>query len=352
MNRKKNATRVALSMILRLGERFNAARRLGIGAALLTLILASPLGLGSAWADEVLGVSLPATVTTTITQGGPPNNADTYVTPFVATQSGTITTWKGQFEGGLFGTGCGLPVSIQLKVLRAIPTSTLVEVISAGTVHNPKAIFEARFGGCPFFQSGSSDSVVEFTETTGLSVSPGDIIGLTIDSDPTVDAYFYPLVSVSGSTRVVLRNVAVGDTIDLSSTFTGTLSNLAPALEINNVAGPLRVDIDIKPGSFPNSINLGSGGTVPVAIFSTATFDATTVDPTTVTLASAPVKLKGQGTPMASFVDVNADGLLDLVVHVSTETLQLSEVDTEAVLEGQTFDGTTITGVDTVRVVP
>jgi hypothetical protein len=49
--------------------------------------------------------------------------------------------------------------------------------------------------------------------------------------------------------------------------------------------------IDIKPGSFPNSINLGSGGTVPVAILSSITFDAMKVDPLTVTLTSAPVQL-------------------------------------------------------------
>ena len=99
----------------------------------------------------------------------------------------------------------------------------------------------------------------------------------------------------------------------------------------------ITVAIDIKPGSFPNSINLGSGGTVPVAIFSTSTFDARTVDPTTVTLAGAQVALKGKGTLMSSVKDVDGDGLLDLVVHVQTEALQLSDTDTEAVLEGKTF---------------
>ena len=114
----------------------------------------------------------------------------------------------------------------------------------------------------------------------------------------------------------------------------------------------LQVEIDIKPGSFPNSINLGSGGNVPVAIFSTATFDATTVDPLTVTLAGAELKLKGKGTPMASSQDVDGDGLLDLVVHVNTEALALSDVDTEAVLEGQTSSGLPFRGVDTVKIVP
>jgi hypothetical protein len=89
-----------------------------------------------------------------------------------------------------------------------------------------------------------------------------------------------------------------------------------------------------------------------VAIFSDTAFDATTVDPTTVTLASAPVRLKGNGTLMASFQDVNGDSLLDLVVHVSTDAFQLSETDTEAVLEGTTFGGINITGTDSVRVVP
>lgn len=108
------------------------------------------------------------------------------------------------------------------------------------------------------------------------------------------------------------------------------------------------VTIDIKPGSFPNSINLGNRGTVPIAIFSTATFDATNVDPLTVTLAGASVKLKGKGTPMAAFEDVNGDGLNDIVVHVSTSTLELTVPDTEAILKGMTLDGTPINGTDSV----
>ena len=114
----------------------------------------------------------------------------------------------------------------------------------------------------------------------------------------------------------------------------------------------ITLSIDIKPNEFPNSINLGSNGVVPVAILSSATFDATTVNPTTITLAEASVRLKGNGTPMASFQDVNGDGRLDLVVQVSTSALQLSNGDTQATLTGQTFDGKSITGIDSVRIVP
>ncbi len=91
---------------------------------------------------------------------------------------------------------------------------------------------------------------------------------------------------------------------------------------------------------------------MPVAIFSSVDFDATTVDPLTVPLAGAGVKLRGKGTPMASKQDVNGDGLLDLVVHVETAGLTLTEGDVVAVLEGQTFGGVAIQGVDTVRTVP
>lgn len=110
--------------------------------------------------------------------------------------------------------------------------------------------------------------------------------------------------------------------------------------------------IDIKPGSFPNSINLGDRGTVAVAIFSRPDFDATTVDPSTVTLAGAPVKVKSNGTLMASQEDVNDDGLVDLVVHVETSALQLSEGDTVAILQGRTYFGMPVVGADSVRIVP
>ena len=46
----------------------------------------------------------------------------------------------------------------------------------------------------------------------------------------------------------------------------------------------IEVDIDIKPGNQPNSINLGPLGDGPVAILSTPDFDASSVQPDTITL--------------------------------------------------------------------
>ena len=139
--------------------------------------------------------------------------------------------------------------------------------------------------------------------------------------------------------------------------------NVVESVESNNTRGwgsitvlpgatTLVVGVDIKPGSYPNSINLGSNGVVPVAILSSATFDAATVDPLTVTLSSSPIVLRGNGTPSASLQDVNGDGLLDLVVQVSTEALQLTSTSTSAALQARTYAGMAIAGLDDVNIVP
>lgn len=113
------------------------------------------------------------------------------------------------------------------------------------------------------------------------------------------------------------------------------------------------VAIDIKPGSFPNSINLSSAGVVPVAILSSATFDATQVDPATVTLAGGAVRLIGKGDKFAcSAQDVNKDGLLDLVCHVVTAQFLIEPGDSVAVLEAKTLSGQAIRGEDSINIVP
>jgi ELWxxDGT repeat protein len=114
----------------------------------------------------------------------------------------------------------------------------------------------------------------------------------------------------------------------------------------------LPVAVDIRPGSDENPIRLGSGGTVPVALLGAADFDAASVDPASVTLAAAAVRLKGNGTPMAHLGDIDGDGYDDLVVHVETRALELSEGDTLATISGRTVEGFVIEGRDTVTIVP
>jgi hypothetical protein len=104
------------------------------------------------------------------------------------------------------------------------------------------------------------------------------------------------------------------------------------------------VVIDIKPGIYPNSINLKSKGVVPVAALTTNEFDASTVAPSTVILAGAsPVRW--------TMKDVDYDGDLDMLFHFKTEDLMLNENSTEAILIGSTQNGVPIKGTDTINIV-
>ena len=105
------------------------------------------------------------------------------------------------------------------------------------------------------------------------------------------------------------------------------------------------IEIDIKPCSLLNNINLKSKGKVVVAILTTDDFDASTVNPVTVEFAGAsPVKWQ--------FQDVDYDGDMDMLLHFNTQELELTEDSTEATLTGETLDYQLIQGTDSVRIVP
>ena len=71
--------------------------------------------------------------------------------------------------------------------------------------------------------------------------------------------------------------------------------------------------IDIKPGNDRNNINICAKGVLPVAILSSETFDATEVDPTTVDLEGAGVKLDKKDNPVVKSQEGNDDGWSDMV---------------------------------------
>ena len=129
--------------------------------------------------------------------------------------------------------------------------------------------------------------------------------------------------------------------------------------------GPITVtvDIDIKPGSFPNSINLSSGGATPVAILGSATFDVTLIDTSTLTLGTSGVKTVGKtARELCSVVDVSGDfssgpegapdSFDDLVCHFVTMGMAPEAGDTQAKISGALNDATPIEGTDSVNIVP
>lgn len=129
-----------------------------------------------------------------------------------------------------------------------------------------------------------------------------------------------------------------------SSRGSSGLVNAGPA----TVPTVITVDIDVKPGSEPNSTNLGSRGVIPVAILTTPDFDVASVDPATVVFAQP----DGASPVHDALEDVDGDGNLDLIMHFRTQETNIADDATEACLAGETFAGQAIQGCDIIRIVP
>jgi hypothetical protein len=113
-------------------------------------------------------------------------------------------------------------------------------------------------------------------------------------------------------------------------------------------SGALPVSIDIKPGGSPNSINPRSNGNIPVAVVTTKSFDASSVDPSTVRFGRTG---KEAALLHSSLEDVDRDVDLDLVLHFATQQTGILCGDSSARLTGKTFDGQPIEGSDSIRTV-
>jgi len=120
------------------------------------------------------------------------------------------------------------------------------------------------------------------------------------------------------------------------------------------------VDIDVKPGSDPSSVNCKNlKGTVPVAIFGAENFDAATIDIEIVSMSlvsSSPITVS-ETHGLLHLEDLNDDGFDDAVLHLdkaevceATATAPLKET-VVVELSGETTDGTEFVGTGDIRIV-
>jgi hypothetical protein len=115
--------------------------------------------------------------------------------------------------------------------------------------------------------------------------------------------------------------------------------------------------------SGPTTVYLNQSGPVHTVIYGSATFDAADIDPTTVTMAGAPVigwwvgasDLNPDGSvywPAGMLADLNGDGYLDAKLNFQQSKLQLTAADTLAVIRGSLITGTTFMAALPVKVIP
>jgi hypothetical protein len=94
----------------------------------------------------------------------------------------------------------------------------------------------------------------------------------------------------------------------------------------------ISVEIDIKPGSDPNSLNLASQGLLAVALLTTDTFDASSVNTSSVVFA-------GAHAVHSALEDVDGDGDLDHVFHFRIEDTLLDEIYAQLLADDLAEDG-------------
>jgi Tol biopolymer transport system component len=186
------------------------------------------------------------------------------------------------------------------------------------------------------------------------------------DTNGTFDAYLRDLET--GTTSLVSVNAAGTDAGDSNSygavfsadgtkvAFRSLASNLGPAdtngtwdVYVRDLGeAAIAVQIDIKPGTFPNDVKPGSKGKMPVAILSTPSFDASTVN-------SGTVHFGATGTEAApgktSLKDVDADGDIDMILQFDIKDTGIACGDTSASLTGETLSGSAVEGSDSVATV-
>ena len=105
-------------------------------------------------------------------------------------------------------------------------------------------------------------------------------------------------------------------------------------------------DTPKQPKNKQNNINLKGNQPISVAVLSTVTFDATSLDVSTIIFGP------DDAQEIHSTIhtdDVNKDGINDALLHFNVQDTGMDDSTTELCLSGETTDGTFVEGCDTVN---
>ncbi len=187
-----------------------------------------------------------------------------------------------------------------------------------------------------------------------LEMTPGEpfnTVTLTstgIDSDADGDGYH--TVVIPGATEGI-------DCDDGNASFNPGASEIHGDLIDNDCDGDIDevtdIEIEVKPDSDVNPLNLNGNGVVPIALIGSANLDVTQIDVSTVTAGATGV----EASPVhgGHIEDVNGDGIDDIVFHFREGDLEIIGSAKQVValfLNAAGTDGEPLSGQDEVRINP
>lgn len=162
-----------------------------------------------------------------------------------------------------------------------------------------------------------------------IHVGPFDLVGSALSAAKTAE--LQSLIDQNGVDAVHI-SISIGN-------FNGSNTTI----QVGSIARA--VNIDLKSDGQPNKLNPRSRGVTPLAILSTAFFDATTIDVTSLRFGATGHEVAPRNV---SLEDVDGDGRLDLVVLFNTQQTDI-DCDTLFVfITGATADGQLVAGIDGV----
>lgn len=213
-----------------------------------------------------------------------------------------------------------------------------------------------------FFFVSTEDTNSHFNDHSSITIYQDQTlidtlcyIDITNTPTPWTDVYF----TAPSTGTYTLRVDIVNDGDSNNPSFIGIdMDQEVYVVEVNEEVR--EVNIDIKPSSCPNPLNVKSKGVLPVAILGTEDFDVSEIDPATVSLEGiAPLRwdLEDVATPVDDGCSIDGrDGFIDLTLKFDIQELiaKLAIVtDREEqilMLEGELFDDTSISGEDVVLI--
>jgi hypothetical protein len=114
----------------------------------------------------------------------------------------------------------------------------------------------------------------------------------------------------------------------------------------------VQIVLDVRPESDMNAVNVDSPRVIPVAIVTTDSFDATTVEAGSVCFGDAEDPAQRDCTEAhghGHVEDVNGDARPDLLLHFEVRETGIDSSDATACLTGTTLGGVSVEGCDSVR---